>query len=85
MVNITLFSQIIANLDYSKFSKIVKEKRTNKHQKGFSSIWSRCYSASLQKSQSLRDMSNNLRSANINLNNLFGISKATIKIQNKLS
>ncbi|MDM1038753.1 DUF4372 domain-containing protein, partial [Myroides odoratimimus] len=39
MVNITLFSQIIAKLDRSKFKKIVKEKQTDKHNKGFNS-WS---------------------------------------------
>jgi len=37
MTNIRLFSQIIAKLDRSKFSKIVKEKQTDKYQKGFSS------------------------------------------------
>ena len=37
MANITLFSQIISKLDRTKFSKLVKEKQTDKHQKGFNS------------------------------------------------
>jgi len=37
MANITLFSQIIAKLDRSKFNKIVERKQTDKHNKGFSS------------------------------------------------
>ena len=36
MTNVTLFSQIISKLDRSKFNKLVKEKQTDKHQKGFS-------------------------------------------------
>jgi len=38
IVNITLFSQIISKLDRSCFSKLVKEKQTDKHQKGYN-IW----------------------------------------------
>jgi predicted membrane channel-forming protein YqfA (hemolysin III family) len=37
MTNITLFSQIISKLERTKFSKLVKEKQTDKHQKGFNS------------------------------------------------
>jgi hypothetical protein len=37
MANLSLFSQIISKLDRNIFSKIVKEKNTDKHQKGFSS------------------------------------------------
>jgi hypothetical protein len=37
MTNITLFSQIISKLDRLKFSKLVKEKQTDKHEKGFNS------------------------------------------------
>jgi len=88
MTNITLFSQIIAKLDRSNFSKIVKEKQTDKHQKGFTS-WTHMVSmlfCQFAKSQSLRDISNGLRSATGNLNHL-GISKApsksTISYQNK--
>ena len=37
MANITLFSQIILKLDRSKFNKIVKDKETDKHCKGYNS------------------------------------------------
>lgn len=88
MANITLFSQIISKLDRLKFSKLVKEKETDKHQKGFNS-WTHLVSmlfCQFAKSQSLRDISNGLRSATGNLNHL-GIekapSKSTIGYQNK--
>ena len=88
MTNITLFSQIISKLDRIKFSKLVKEKETDKHQKGFNS-WTHLVSmlfCQFAKSQSVRDISNGLRSATGNLNHL-GIerapSKSTISYQNK--
>ena len=88
MTNITLFSQIISKLDRLKFSKLVKEKETDKHAKGFNS-WTHLVSmlfCQFAKSQSLRDISNGLRSATGNLNHL-GIerapSKSTIGYQNK--
>ena len=88
MTNITLFSQIISKLDRLKFSKLVKEKETDKHEKGFNS-WTHLVSmlfCQFAKSQSLRDISNGLRSATGNLNHL-GIerapSKSTIGYQNK--
>jgi hypothetical protein len=88
MTNITLFSQIISKLDRVKFSRLVKEKDTDKHQKGFNS-WSHLVSmlfCQFAKSQSVRDISNGLRSATGNLNHL-GIdkapSKSTISYQNK--
>jgi hypothetical protein len=88
MANITLFSQIISKLDRLKFSKLVKEKGTDKHQKGFDS-WTHLVSmlfCQFAKSQSVRDISNGLRSATGNLNHL-GIerapSKSTISYQNK--
>jgi len=88
MTNITLFSQIISKLDRLKFSKLVKEKQTDKHQKGFNS-WTHLVSmlfCQFAKSQSVRDISNGLRSATGNLNHL-GIerapSKSTISYQNK--
>jgi hypothetical protein len=83
-----LFSQIISKLDRNIFSKIVKEKNTDKHQKGFSS-WTQLVSmlfCQFAKSQSVRDISNGLRSATGNLNHL-GInrapSKSSISYQNK--
>lgn len=88
MANITLFSQIISKLDRLKFSKIVKEKQTDKHQKGYDS-WTHLVSmlfCQFAKSQSLRDISYGLKSATGNLNHL-GINKApsksTIGYQNK--
>lgn len=88
MANITLFSQIIAKLDRSKFNKIVKRKQTDKHNKGFSS-WNHLVAmlfCQFAKSQSVRDISNGLRSATGNLNHL-GVNKApsksSISYQNK--
>ena len=88
MSNITLFSQIISKLDRLKFNKLVREHDSDKHQKGYSS-WTQSVSmlfCQFAKSQSLRDISNGLRSATGNLNHL-GISKApsksTIGYQNK--
>jgi len=88
MTNTTLFSQIISKLDRIKFNKLVKEKQTDKHQKGFTS-WTHLVSmlfCQFAKSQSVRDISNGLRSATGNLNHL-GVerapSKSTISYQNK--
>lgn len=88
MPNITLFSQIIAKLDRSKFNKLVASKQTDKHTKGFSS-WNHLVSmlfCQFAKSQSVRDISNGIRSATGNLNHL-GVNKApsksSISYQNK--
>lgn len=88
MTNLTLFSQIISRLDRIKFGKLVKERQTDKHQKGYNS-WTHLVSmlfCQFAKSQSVRDISNGLRSATGNLNHL-GIdkapSKSTISYQNK--
>jgi hypothetical protein len=88
MTNINLFSQIISKLDRSSFKKIVETRQTDKHQKGFNS-WTHLVSmlfCQFAKSQSVRDISNGLRSATGNLNHL-GIqkapSKSTISYQNK--
>jgi hypothetical protein len=88
MINITLFSQIISKLDKSKFKKLVNTHQSNKHQKGFDS-WSHLVSmlfCQFAKSQSVRDISNGLRSATGNLNHLGMLkapSKSTISYQNK--
>lgn len=88
MTNITLFSQIISKLDSSKFKKLVKTHRSNKHHKGFDS-WSHLVSmlfCQFANSQSLRDISNGLRSATGNLNHLGMLkatSKSTLSYQNK--
>jgi len=88
MTNITLFSQIITKLDRIKFSKLVQEKQTDKHHKGYDS-WTHLVSmvfSQFAKSQSVRDISNGMRSATGNLNHL-GIekapSKSSISYQNK--
>lgn len=88
MANITLFSQIISKLNRSKFNKLVESKQTDKHNKGFSS-WNHLIAmlfCQFAKSQSVRDISNGLRSATGNLNHL-GINKApsksSISYQNK--
>jgi hypothetical protein len=88
MTNITLFFQIISKIDRIKFSRLVKEKQTDKHQKVYNS-WTHLVSilfCQFAKSQSVRDISNGLRSATGNLNHL-GIdkapSKSTISYQNK--
>jgi hypothetical protein len=88
MPNLNLFSQIISKIDRSAFKKQVKEKETDKHQKGYNS-WTHLVSmlfCQFAKSQSVRDISNGLRSATGNLNHL-GVdrapSKSTISYQNK--
>lgn len=88
MSKINLFSQIISKLDRSSFKTLVKELATDKHQKGYSS-WTQLVSmlfCQFAKSQSVRDISNGLKSATGNLNHL-GIqkapSKSTISYQNK--
>jgi len=88
MANVNLFSQIVSKLDRSSFKKLVKEKQTDKHQKGYNS-WTHFISmlfCQFAKSQSVRDISNGLRSATGNLNHL-GIqkapSKSSISYQNK--
>ena len=88
MTNVTLFSQIISKLDKGIFRKIVKEKKTDKHAKGYNS-WTQLISmlfSQFAKSQSVRDISNGMRSATGNLNHL-GVqrapSKSSISYQNK--
>jgi len=88
MTNITLYSQNIKKLDRSSFNKLVKTRQTDKHAKGFDS-WTHLVSmlfCQFAKSQSVRDISNGLRSATGNLNHL-GINKApsksTVSYQNQ--
>ncbi|NDV94888.1 IS4 family transposase, partial [Dysgonomonas sp. 521] len=88
MAKITLFAQILSKLNKDVFKKIVQQKQTDKYQKGFDS-WTHLISmlfCQFAKSQSVRDISNGLRSATGNLNHL-GIetapSKSSISYQNK--
>jgi len=88
MPNINLFSQIISKLDRNSFNRFVSNHQSDKYEKGYNS-WTHliamlfCHFA---KSQSVRDISNGLRSATGNLNHL-GIqkapSKSSISYQNK--
>ncbi len=88
MTKVTLFSQIVSKLDRLSFNKIVKERQSDKHQKGYDS-WTHLVAmlfCQFAKSQSVRDISNGLKSATGNLNHL-GIktapSKSSISYQNK--
>ena len=88
MTKIALFSQIISKLDRFKFNKLVKDLDSDKHEKGCNS-WTQLVAmlfSQFASSQSLRDISNGLRSATGNLSHL-GIrkapSKSTISYQNK--
>lgn len=88
MTNVTLFSRIIARLDRIKFGKLVKERQTDKHAKGYDS-WTHLVAmlfCQFGKSESVRDISNGLRSATGNLNHL-GVkkapSKSSVSYQNK--
>ncbi len=88
MTNVTLFSQIISQLDRNCFQKLVNKYQTDKHEKGYDS-WTHMVAmlfCQFAKSQSVRDISNGLRSATGNLNHL-GIdrapSKSSISYQNK--
>lgn len=88
MSKLTLFAQIIRKLEPNKFKKIVTQYQSDKHQKGCNS-WTHLVMmlfCQFAKSQSVRDISNGLRSATGNLNHL-GVgkapSKSTISYQNK--
>ena len=88
MINVTLFSQIIGKLDRSKFNKLVRKYESDKHAKGYDS-WTQLVSmlfCQFAKSQSVRDISNGLRSATGNLNHL-GVehapSKSSVSYQNQ--
>lgn len=88
MSKITLFAQIIGKLNSQTFKKVTAKHHGDKHQKGYNS-WTHLVSmlfCQFAKSQSVRDISNGLRSATGNLNHL-GVAKApsksTISYQNK--
>lgn len=80
MTKITLFSQIINKLDKAIFRTLVKEKGTDKHSKGINS-WTHLISMlflQFSASNSLREVSNGLRSATGNLVHL-GINRSPSK------
>lgn len=69
MANITLFSQILHLIDRNEFSKVVKQHQSDKHSKGINS-WTHLVSmlfCHLAKANSIREISNGLRSATGNL------------------
>lgn len=80
MANLTLFAQIISLLPKEKIRKIIKESGTDKHCKGYNT-WSQFVSmvfSQFSGSDSVRDVSNGLKSATGNLNHI-GISRAPSK------
>jgi hypothetical protein len=80
MTNLTLFAQILKKLERNSFNKLVIRKGTDKHCKGYNS-WSHLVTmlfCQFAKSQSVRDISNGLKSATGNLNHL-GVSQAPSK------
>ena len=80
MANITLFAQIISQLPKEKIRRIIKKSGTDKHSKGYNT-WSQFVSmifSQFSGCDSVRGISNGLKSATGNLNHL-GISRATSK------
>lgn len=72
MNNITLFSQILQQVDRSLFHKAVIQYQTDKHNKGINS-WTHLVTmlfCHLSKSQSIREITNGLLSISGNLNHL---------------
>ena len=72
MKNITLFSQILQQIDRNIFQKSVSKYQTDKHNKGINS-WTHLTAmlfCHLSKSQSIREITNGLLSASGNLNHM---------------
>lgn len=87
-VKVSLFAQILELIDRTDISKLVREHQTDKHNKGCNT-WTHLVSMLFMQFSgvnSLRDISNGLRSATGNLSHL-GVtqapSKSTISYQNK--
>lgn len=80
MIKLTLFSQIISKIDRIQFNNLVAQENADKFNKGMNS-WTHFVSmifCQFSKGNSLRDISNGLRSATGNLNHL-GLAKAPSK------
>lgn len=80
MANITLFAQVIGNLPKENLKKIIRASGADKHCKGYDT-WSQLVSmifSQFSGCDSVRDISNGLKSATGNLNHL-GISRAPSK------
>jgi hypothetical protein len=88
MTKITLFSQIVSKYDHYQFKQLVKKYESDKYNKGIDT-WTHFVAmifAQFSKSNSLREISNGLRSATGNLNHLgikTALSKSSISYQNK--
>ena len=79
-MNVTLFSQIISKLNRVSFNRIVTRHESDKHSKGINS-WTHFVSmlfCQFARANSLREISNGLRSTTGNLNHL-GITLAPSK------
>jgi len=79
-MSVTLFSQIISNLNRVSFNRIVERYKSDKHSKGINS-WTQFVSmlfCHFAKAISLHEISNGLRSATGNLNHL-GVTLAPSK------
>lgn len=80
MVNINVFSQILALVDRDIFNRLVQKYQSDKHHKGINS-WTHFVSmlfCQLSSADSVRDISNGLRSTTGNMN-YTGISRAPSK------
>ena len=80
MANITLFAQVIGQLPKEIIKSIIRKADTDKHCKGYNT-WSQLISmifCQFSNCDSVRDISNGLKSATGNLNHL-GISRAPSK------
>lgn len=72
MINVTLFSQIMQLINRNLFKKAVDKFETDKHNKGINS-WTHLVTmifCHLAKAQSIREITNGIRSINGNLNHL---------------
>ncbi|AIM36985.1 transposase [Sphingobacterium sp. ML3W] len=80
MININVFSQILSLIDRDIFKNLVSSYNSDKHQKGLTS-WTHLVSmlfCHLSSSDSVRDISNGLRSTTGNMSHM-GISRAPSK------
>lgn len=80
MININVFSQILSLIDRDIFKRLVSKYNSDKHQKGLTS-WTHLVSmlfCHLSSSDSVRDISNGLRSTTGNMRHM-GISRAPSK------
>ncbi|VTR51472.1 DUF4372 domain-containing protein [Sphingobacterium thalpophilum] len=75
MINLNVFSQILSLIDRELFKDLVSKHKSDKHQKGINSCMLFCHFSS---ADSVRDISNGLRSTTGNLNHL-GVVRAPSK------